>query len=838
MNKFRLSLLSSLSAIFVVIAAISWSYIHHVILAYGDAEAHINIAKRVFDSLTPGFAQLGGVWVPLPHILMIPFVSNDFLWRSGLAGSIVSGIAFIWLSYILYKFACLITQNNYASLIAPLVLLTNFNALYLATTPMSEILLLSSVTSAMYFFIRWIKNQNLLSLVIAGFFTFLSTLIRYDGWMLAVVFAITVAVVTYLRTHSFDKVQGKVILFSFISFLGIALWLFWNKLIFNDFLYFANSQYGSKAQQMWFYVRGYLPTFKNLPLSALYYATDFTLILGILVTVLMVIGVFIYLINFLRAKDKIYSISLLLLLFPFFFYTISLFTGQASLILPQFAKSWYQWNISNVRYGIQMLLPATIFTAYLASRMKKFGFLIAIIVVLQGIYFFKTGDVLAYIDGTNGLSSQKVSKGPDAIPVEKWVSQHYDFGYVLMDDYRRPISPINSNIPMNKFIGVGNKPYWEESLKDPKKWDRWIILQKADTDVVWKGINKNALNRYYSVAFRAGNISVYKVRPIKKDFVEQYGTSLLINDKKVIFRGVNIYDLLAQSDSDRLRLLDYASQQHINLIRFWGFNKKASLTQNDFQNFDLALVEASKRNLKLSVVFVDQWSDWGGIDNYNSSNSKLFYSDHASKQSFKNFFSSIITHTNQLNSKEYKDDPTILNWELVNEPRIEGDLSGKTMVQWTTEMSQYIASLDQNHLISIGTEGFMKGKSGTPYFENHGVYLKDICEIPTIDICTAHFFPKYISGDLNYSSIDSVVADWVSIANQSNKPLFIGEIGYDLTIGNTSKRQQFYNDIKKSMDTRQVAGAVLWGMTIDPNKSYNISITDSNDQEILDSWSN
>src|ERR1700739_3691430 len=64
------------------------------ILLYGDAVAHINIARRVFDSQTPGLLQLGTVWLPLPHLLMIPFLLSDDLWRSGLGGSIPSMIAY------------------------------------------------------------------------------------------------------------------------------------------------------------------------------------------------------------------------------------------------------------------------------------------------------------------------------------------------------------------------------------------------------------------------------------------------------------------------------------------------------------------------------------------------------------------------------------------------------------------------------------------------------------------------------------------------------------------------------------------------------------------------
>src|SRR3989344_6014494 len=82
-------------AVILSIAATGYAFVNDIIVAYGDAESHLNIAKRVLDSITPGFAQLGGIWLPLPHILMLPFIKFDFLWRTGLAGSIVSGVAYI-----------------------------------------------------------------------------------------------------------------------------------------------------------------------------------------------------------------------------------------------------------------------------------------------------------------------------------------------------------------------------------------------------------------------------------------------------------------------------------------------------------------------------------------------------------------------------------------------------------------------------------------------------------------------------------------------------------------------------------------------------------------------
>src|SRR6266550_8085422 len=79
----------------VSIAAFFYYLRHGDLLLYGDAVAHINIARRVFDSQTPGPLQLGTVWLPLPHLLMIPFIFSDAMWRSGAGGSIPSMIAYV-----------------------------------------------------------------------------------------------------------------------------------------------------------------------------------------------------------------------------------------------------------------------------------------------------------------------------------------------------------------------------------------------------------------------------------------------------------------------------------------------------------------------------------------------------------------------------------------------------------------------------------------------------------------------------------------------------------------------------------------------------------------------
>src|SRR5579871_3012889 len=92
----RDSLLLTRLAALISFGALIFYYRQGAILLYGDAVAHINIARRVFDSRTPGLFQLGTVWLPLPHVLDIPFIANDWLWRTGLGASIPSMFAYVF----------------------------------------------------------------------------------------------------------------------------------------------------------------------------------------------------------------------------------------------------------------------------------------------------------------------------------------------------------------------------------------------------------------------------------------------------------------------------------------------------------------------------------------------------------------------------------------------------------------------------------------------------------------------------------------------------------------------------------------------------------------------
>ena len=151
---------ASILSVFVI----NYSFHAGYLVTYGDAESHLNIAKRVVHSITPGFSQLGGIWLPLPHLLMIPFVYFDSLWRTGLAGSILSGISFVISAVFIYKLVLLVTDNKYAALISFLIFSLNPNILYMQTTAMSELPLIVMDTALFYSKRMGLDNHEALNL--------------------------------------------------------------------------------------------------------------------------------------------------------------------------------------------------------------------------------------------------------------------------------------------------------------------------------------------------------------------------------------------------------------------------------------------------------------------------------------------------------------------------------------------------------------------------------------------------------------------------------------------------------------------------------------------------
>ena len=185
-----LAVAADLDRILVGVAAsiasvFAWTYFHGlgVVLAYQDAVSHIEIARRVVDSPTTGFGQLGGVWLPLPHVLMLPFIWSDTLYYSGTAGSIVSMGSFVVTCVLIYKIVLDLCAKRVAALAGTLVFMLNPGVLYLQSTPMTELLMFACMAGIVYGLQRWARTDDYRYLYGSGLAALLGTLTRYEVWV-------------------------------------------------------------------------------------------------------------------------------------------------------------------------------------------------------------------------------------------------------------------------------------------------------------------------------------------------------------------------------------------------------------------------------------------------------------------------------------------------------------------------------------------------------------------------------------------------------------------------------------------------------------------------------
>jgi hypothetical protein len=163
------------------------------VLLYGDAVAHINIARRVFDSRTPGLLQLGTVWLPLPHLLMIPFLLSNEMWQRGVGGSIPSMAAYVFGVLGMFRLVRGIFSGEgepgagarAAAWTAAAVYGANPNLIYLQSTAMGEALYLALFIWAVVYFSEFAQGDAK-ALIKCGWCLAAACLTRYDGWFLAV----------------------------------------------------------------------------------------------------------------------------------------------------------------------------------------------------------------------------------------------------------------------------------------------------------------------------------------------------------------------------------------------------------------------------------------------------------------------------------------------------------------------------------------------------------------------------------------------------------------------------------------------------------------------------
>ncbi|PUZ55489.1 hypothetical protein GQ55_5G215800 [Panicum hallii var. hallii] len=344
-------------------------------------------------------------------------------------------------------------------------------------------------------------------------------------------------------------------------------------------------------------------------------------------------------------------------------------------------------------------------------------------------------------------------------------------------------------------------------------------------------------------------------------FVRVQGTRFVLNGNPFFANGFNAYWLMSfgADPAQRGRVtsaLSQAAGAGLSVARTWAFSDGGSnalqyspgrYNENTFQGLDFVLSEARKHGIKMILSLVNSYDSFGGRKQYvqwareqgqSIGSDDEFFTNPVVKGFYKNHIKTVLTRVNTITGVAYKDDPTIMAWELMNEPRCQSDLSGRTLQSWIAEMAAHVKSIDGAHLLEAGLEGFYGASTpsraaavnpsgyqlGTDFVANN--------RAPGIDFATVHAYPDQWLPGLDAPSqlrflgawLDAHVAD---ARDALRKPLLVAEFGRSRRDPGYSGDQRdavfgaVYGKVYESARAGgPAAGALFWQLLADGMDSY------------------
>ncbi|MEX0608925.1 MAG: hypothetical protein WD016_04810 [Balneolaceae bacterium] len=348
-------------------------------------------------------------------------------------------------------------------------------------------------------------------------------------------------------------------------------------------------------------------------------------------------------------------------------------------------------------------------------------------------------------------------------------------------------------------------------------------------------------------------------------FVSVQNSNFVVDGEVYRYAGTNAYHLPNYEKIDS-RVVDSAfdsfEEAGVTVVRTWGFYDGSPqysgditlqpsagvYSEENLRHFDKMIAKGKEHNVKFVVAFSNFWTQLGGICQYNEwagqSNCNLsggamntFINGSQQQKWFKDYISMLLNRVNTVTGVAYKDEPAIFAWEIMNEGRNRG-YNPSDIRDWYQDIAQYIKSIDSNHMVSTGEEGFddgapsdysvdqysntyvLRAQEGTSYILNTA--------IPEIDYGTAHWYPSEWGfsvsswGDNSTAETNLIKAqhawmnDHVKIAENSGKPFVMGEYGYP---GWGDERVvAVYDDFWDYAEEIKMDGSLIWQFTADYTK--------------------
>ncbi len=360
-------------------------------------------------------------------------------------------------------------------------------------------------------------------------------------------------------------------------------------------------------------------------------------------------------------------------------------------------------------------------------------------------------------------------------------------------------------------------------------------------------------------------------------FVEAQGDRLTLDGRPYVFAGTNNYYLMYGADGrgnqvNVTNVLDNAQAAGFDAMRMWAFfdvqdpdepgrtssihgagnsptwfqawdedSEAPMYNEGPFglSQLDYAVAEAGERGIRAVLPFTGNWSSFGGMDQYvrwrdlADDSDRVwyhddFYTDPVIKGWYKDWITYLLNRENVYTGVAYKDDPTVLMWELGNEPRCRGSAlpsspgacdEGMTgdITAWADEMSRHIKSIDANHLVGVGDEGWFCDPStddiGEGWACTNGVDGEALAALPTIDVVGMHLYPDHWGYDAAWG--DEWIAAHGELGKRVGKPVVLGEFGIEPNPDAGVHRNVVYQSWLDTAYRSGVDGTLYWILSSD-----------------------
>jgi hypothetical protein len=492
-------------------------------LAYADTQSHLSISRRIFDSKAPGFSQLGTVWLPVPSLILIPFVQSLWLWHTGWAAGLLGMICLAGTACGVYRISARVGHLRAGRLTAVLLVLANPGVLYAFSTAMTEPVLIVTMVGCFSGLAHWVTSRRNLSagemMVFSGLPAAAATLSRYEGWVLVFGGTLVVLIVAWRKKKSLFYAVKMACAFGILPLIAILWWLVYNYAVYSNPLEFMNGQYSAANLQKAVADAGLLAYQGNAGLTLWSYNWAVLETSGLLTVALGLAGA---LVLAWRRGISDDALVIWLMIVSYAFSLLSLYLGQTHMNNDQtFPTNWW-----NNRYALSVLPFLAVLAAVLVDALRRLprvgaGALGLVLVLLgaQTAWWAQDLDRNAVIAEATGYVEIKAGTGATA--AARFLGENYDGGGILMDESAAGNALLPEiGVPISEYFNRSAGELFDEALAAPYTHAKWVFVTTADApelsetgvaDLVYDAITSDpSFDTRYRPVFQQGIYVVYE----------------------------------------------------------------------------------------------------------------------------------------------------------------------------------------------------------------------------------------------------------------------------------------------------------------------------------------